>query len=158
MRTSLLLSGAALAALFLLAPWASPPPALQAREPKGEKEELEALQGDWRCIRWEQGGKLMPEKPTKSRNTFVRIKGHRMECQAEGFPLLEGTIELDATKDPRHIIFHCKKRDETYHLIYRRDGREVIMCYGEPNGPCPTELKSGTPDGGPSLYVWKIER
>jgi uncharacterized protein (TIGR03067 family) len=157
MRNSLLLSGAALTVLFLMAPWAFPPPAVQAREPR-EEEELKALQGTWKCFRWEQDGKLMPEHATKSLKTFVRVKGHEMECQAEGFPLLEGTFELDATKNPRHIIFHCKKRGETYHLIYHRDGREIIVCYGAPNGPCPKELKSGTPDGGPSLYVWKIER
>jgi uncharacterized protein (TIGR03067 family) len=158
MRNSLLVSGAALTVLILLAPWAFPPLAVQAGEPREEKEELEGLQGTWKCLRWEQDGKLMPEEATKSRNTFVRIKGHGMEWQAEGFPLLEGTIELDATKNPKHIILHCKKRGETYHLIYSRDGREVIVCHGAPNGPCPKELKSGTPDGGPSLYVWKIER
>jgi uncharacterized protein (TIGR03067 family) len=121
-----------------------------------EEKELAALQGTWECRRWEQEGKLMPTKDTRSANTRVVIDGRKAVFQAEGYETREGTINVDVTKTPRHLNFSTGGL--TIRCLYVRAGDHVIMCMGFGDRERPTEFVTGSAKGGASLYVWEIRR
>ena len=141
--------------LCLVAPWPATGPVASGQEKvdKGQaaKDELAALQGTWRLLRWEEDGKLYP---VDKESPWV-VKGAKLK-NAD----LEGTLEVvDATTTPAKLNIQVPERklDE---FIYVRAGDYLIMC-GRRGGPRPSEFKTAPNDGSLGInqfLVWKIER
>jgi uncharacterized protein (TIGR03067 family) len=144
----------ALAVLLAWASWGSSPPTVlaQDKEADGAREkERAALQGAWKCLRWEEDGKLEERRPTWT------LKGEDAVSEGKDLTTFNGKVELlDPTKTPARIDIKWSDLG-TDRCIYVRAGDYMILC-GNRDKPAPTEFKSGTEKGGQFLYVWKIER
>jgi len=145
-----------IAVLSLVAPWPVTSPVVSGQDKidkaQAVKDELAALQGTWKLLRWEEDGKVIPVD--KDNSSWV-VKATKVRNND-----LEGTLELvDVTKTPPqlNIKFPERKLDE---FIYVRAGDYLIMC-GRRGGPRPSEFKTAPHDesqGINQLFVWKIER
>jgi uncharacterized protein (TIGR03067 family) len=136
-----------------LIPRAASPPSVLADDKKdGEREkEAAALQGAWKCIRWEENGKLEERSPTWT------IKEDKAVSEGKGLTTYQGKVELlDPTKNPVRIDINWEGLG-TDRCIYVRAGEYLIMCGNRDKTP-PTEFKSGTENGGQFLYIWKVEK
>lgn len=117
---------------------------------EAKQQELAALQGTWKCLRWEEDGKLIPI--AKDSPKWV-VKGTKVKNGDH-----EGTLELvDVTATPArlNIQFPERKLDE---FIFVRAGDYLILC-GQRGGPRPSEFKTAPHEQGINqLFVWKIDR
>jgi uncharacterized protein (TIGR03067 family) len=156
MNRWLLTTVCALGALMVPAPgWIAKPEVL-GQEKNPHVEELAALQGTWKVLRFEEGGKRLDDG---IKRTWV-IDGHKITLMDNGKAILERKMKIDPTRNPKHLDMHAGE-EHTDSAIYVRAGDYMIMCA---NRPCvdgkkrPTEFASGTEQGGVYLIVWKIER
>ncbi len=127
------------------------PPARGQEREKERKKELAALQGTWKCVRFELNGKVLDQK-----GTYV-VDGHKMTWEWNNGPSGKCTIAIDPSRGPAHLDIRNPSRG-TDLSIYARAGDYLIQC-GNYNGRArPTRFATGVPGGGEYLVVWKITR
>jgi uncharacterized protein (TIGR03067 family) len=132
---------AAVIVLALLAP------VLAAEEKKSDEDKI---QGTWKALSGEHGGKKAPEEALKGfRMTFAA--GGKLTVLAHG-NTEEGTFKLDATKKPKQIDLTTE--DKSLKGIYELDGDTLKLCVDE-EGSRPTEFKS--PEGT-KVYLVVLQR
>ena len=117
---------------------------------KADKKELAALQGTWKCLRIEEGGKLVETKGTHM------IDGHKLTFNWSG-DTGKGRMSINASMEPKHldIEFESGQTDVT---IYVRSGDYVIQCGNRDGKTRPTKFATGVEGGGDYRIVWKIQR
>ncbi len=116
------------------------------------KAEFAALQGTWRCLRWEQEGVLMPEEAR--RTVSIVIKGETYKSTVDGVNFKEGKLTLDPSVTPNQA--DAPFEGGVNRSVYVRSGDYLILCVGGERRP--TEFLCGGEKGGDSLYVFRIER
>jgi uncharacterized protein (TIGR03067 family) len=117
------------------------------------KKEIAELQGTWKLQAHEEQGIVVPPDDTQ----LVTITGDKISWKRKGEVIEEGTIELDATRSPKHLNyqFNSGRSDPT---IYIRVGDYFVQC-GRRNGKTrPSEFATGTANGGEYLIVLKREK
>lgn len=136
----------ALLTLFLLV--AGPVPAADK-----EKDE-DRLQGSWSVVATTFDGRALPEE---------RIKGRKVTFKGKEFTATGGdkdrtvSFTLDPAKDPRQIDLKRAGQYEAAHGIYKLDGDELTICYGEPGKERPTKFASEA-GGRVFLIVFKRDK
>ena len=163
MKRSMLVVAAALAALVLLASWRAFGPAARAEEKRGEKEgerererELEALQGVWKFIRYEEAGGIVDDG---ARRSWI-ISGRKWAHREKDVTSAENRLEID----PEDNLHHLDVWDGDKHVIsaiYVRAGDFITLCGNRPADQGkgrPTRFETGTPDGGLFMIVCRIEK
>jgi uncharacterized protein (TIGR03067 family) len=163
MRHSMLAALAASAALFaLIAPW-TPDVRVGAEERRGEKEaerarerELEALQGTWKFLQYEEDGKPVEDRLRRSWIISGRKWAHREKDETSP----PSRLEIEAQDNIRRLDIW----DGETHIIsaiYVRSGDYITLCGNRPSDERkgrPARFETGTPEGGLFMIVCRIER
>jgi RNA polymerase sigma factor (sigma-70 family) len=103
------------------------------------KDDLKTLQGTWRLVAGEQGGKKLPPE-NLGRNTHWVFSG-TTGTYTSGLRVMSGTILLDPTRDPKWIDVVIGK-DFVLRGLYELKG-DRLRIFLAPNGTDrPTELKT----------------
>jgi uncharacterized protein (TIGR03067 family) len=127
--------------------------ALAADEAKdADKKELEQLQGDWQLVSATRDGKAMPEDMVKA--TRCTVKGDKFTISREGTTVEEGTLKLDASKNPKRMDMKVGSGDAIALGIYELDKDAFNLCYARPGKDRPTEF-AAKEGAGHSLSAWK---
>lgn len=131
---------------------AAAPSAGQDRDADGVRAEFAAIQGTWRCLRWEQEGVVMPEEARRA--VGVVVSGEEYRSTVDGVTFKEGRLTLNpsATLSQADASFD----GGVNRSIYVRSGDYLILCVGGERRPA--EFACGGERGGDSLYVFRIER
>jgi uncharacterized protein (TIGR03067 family) len=149
-----------LAALCCLEPpWPAVRPAASAQEKidKAEavKKELAALQGTWKLVTHEEGGKDVPYAEGEApRYIFDKDK---LTFKVKDEVIAEGPIDLDPTRSPKHMELRLTS-GQTDLTIYIRVGDYLIQCGHRDGKTRPSEFATGTPNGGAYLVILKREK
>ena len=132
----------------------TPPASGLDNEAKAERVMVEfaALQGTWRCLRWEQEGTVMPEEAR--RTVAIVVKGEVYRSTVDGVNFRAGTLTLDPSATPSQA--DAPFDGGVNRSIYVRSGEYVVLCVGGERRPA--EFACGGEKGGDSLYVFLIER
>jgi uncharacterized protein (TIGR03067 family) len=159
MKRSMLVLGAAVAALLLLVAWRASAPDARAEEKRGEREkerEINALQGTWKFIRYEEAGGNVDDGARRAWIINGRKWAHREKDQTSP----ESRLEID----PEEAVHHLDVWDGETHVIsaiYVRAGDVITLCANRPADSGkgrPTRFETGTPEGGLFIIVCRIEK
>src|SRR5258708_5428979 len=77
-----------------------------AQEKAPKKQDGEAIIGEWKIMHFEEEGEVDPPAKFKSM-TYVFTEG-KAAIKMDGKIVVEGTLKLDPTKDPKHLDFKSK--------------------------------------------------
>jgi uncharacterized protein (TIGR03067 family) len=124
------------------------PIAASATQGDTTKKDDQLLQGSWKVIAAEQGGK--PEQ-TSVGGVFSFANG-KMTAKKNGKLIGDGTYQLAPAKSPKWIdvtlTFKASGRKHVYQGIYEVKGDTLKMCHGAPGGERPSRFAApaDTPD------------
>jgi uncharacterized protein (TIGR03067 family) len=113
-----------------------------AREEAARKD-LEAFAGKWKAVSVETDGKKAPDEELA--DVFVTHEGNKVTVRKGDKVIVQGTIELDATKKPRTVDFTstaAENKGTIYPGIYEFDGDSYRLCLAAPGKKRPTEFSS----------------
>lgn len=117
--------------------------------------ELKSLQGRWRLVAGEIGGRKMTAKEIKKSKLVFR--GDHYTVRRGDGPKVTGSLVVDSTKDPKTIDItdaDGPNKGKTLLGIYALDGDELKECFAAPGEARPT--KFGTQTGTAQFFhVWK---
>ncbi len=167
MKRSVLVVGAVLAALVLLGAWRASAPGARAderrddrareRERERKERELEALQGTWKFIRYEETGGVVDDG---ARRSWI-ISGHKWAHREKDDTSPESRLDID----PEDALHHFDVWEGDTHVIsaiYVRAGNFITLCGNRPADQRgkgrPTRFETGTPEGGLFMIVCRIEK
>ena len=100
------------------------------------------MAGDWTLVLMQLNGKKQPEELLKS--IKLTIRGDKYNTVV-GKEKDEGTLELDATKEPREmdiITSVGENKGKPIRCIYEIKGDELRVCYGLKVAERPTDFKA----------------
>jgi RNA polymerase sigma-70 factor (ECF subfamily) len=132
-------------------------PAAPAPETDAARQDREKMQGTWKAVSVESGGKKKPDEAIK--NWKLTIDGSRMTARDGDELLEESTFTLDAGKKPRAIEIRYtagpdKGKKLTGIYLLEKDTLKICVTLQEKNGP--TEFVS-RPDTDHTLVTMKKE-
>jgi uncharacterized protein (TIGR03067 family) len=116
--------------------------ALLGDEPsKAVKEELKRLEGEWKIVAAEQGGKAVKS------NDLVVFSGGKCTVTNPAIKIvLEYTVSIDPSKTPKRIEVTNTKTKEVWVGIYELEGDKLRCLFYGKDAKAPTEFK--TQEGG----------
>jgi RNA polymerase sigma-70 factor (ECF subfamily) len=132
-------------------------PAAPAPETDAAREDRQKMQGTWKAVSVESGGKKRPDQDIKKWKLFVA--GDKMTARDGDDLLDESTFALDAGKKPRAIeITYTAGPDKGKKLtgIYAVEGDLLKICVTQRDKDGPTDFVS-KPDTDHTLVVLKKE-
>lgn len=132
---------------------------LAADAAKEKKDDKDQLQGGWQAVGIEAGGQDLGEDAAKMLDMTITIKGDKYKAKSTREDE-EGTITLDAKKDPKTIDFNIETgndKDKKQLGIYTLDGDTWRICIGRPGGERPKEMKS-TAENGIAVITFKRKK
>ena len=115
------------------------PPAIAEEE---SEKDLKKMAGDCTPVLMQLNGKKQPEELLKS--IKLTIRGDKYNTVV-GKEKDEGTLELDATKEPREmdiITSVGENKGKPIRCIYEIKGDELRVCYGLKVAERPTDFKA----------------
>jgi uncharacterized protein (TIGR03067 family) len=121
------------------------------------KKEVEKLQGTWKVVSIEEGGKVASEKG----NRTVTFDKDTLTLSQDGEAVLKGTFKLDPSKKPKAIdvtITQGKGADKGKVLqgIYELDKDSLKWCTSDPGGKeRPGEFSTKV---GSKIVLFKLEK
>ena|SRR5579862_2378446 len=106
---------------------------LAAVQPPTEKEDLERLQGNWKCIGGNITGKNFGETEAATMGMTFAFKGDRLQTFVKGQPTLTRSIKLTPHKSPREIdtVNLDPAKPTKGRGIYALDGDMLQICLRE---------------------------
>lgn len=110
-------------------------------EDESEKD-LKKMAGEWTPVLMQLNGKKQPEELLKS--IKLTIKGDKYNTVV-GKEKDEGTLKLDATKEPREMDITTnvgENKGKAIPCIYEIEGDELRVCYGLKVAERPTDFKA----------------
>ncbi|AWM35898.1 hypothetical protein GobsT_63710 [Gemmata obscuriglobus] len=121
---------------------------LGEEQPKAVKDELKLLEGEWKVVKAESGGKAV-----KSKSVVVYTADGKSSISDpnSGLPPLKTTIALDPTKKPKWIDV-TNARGRTDKGIYELNGDQMKAVF-RAGGDRPTEFK--TEAEGEVMYTYE---
>ena len=114
---------------------------------KAVKDELKLLEGEWKVVKAESGGKAVESKSIVKYTTDGKST---ISDPGSGLPPLETVIVLDPTKSPKWIDA-TNAQGQTHKGIYEIKGDRMRAVFG---GNRPTEFKT-TAKGAEVMYTYK---
>jgi uncharacterized protein (TIGR03067 family) len=106
-----------------------------APDPKDDaRKDQEALQGTWKVVSVEQGGKAQD----RAKESSVVIEKDTLSVKGGDYVIVQGTFKLDPTKKPRTIDLTVTKghreedKGKQAHGIYELDKGTLKWCTAEP--------------------------
>lgn len=109
-------------------------------------QDLQALQGAWQQVAFEQDGVDEPPDSHGATNSITTITGHRYTVRTvEGDLILEGSFVLDGSTTPRGITWtddsgpHGHRSLECSYLL---DGDRFVFVGAHDGGPRPVEFRT----------------
>jgi uncharacterized protein (TIGR03067 family) len=121
---------------------------MAADDPKGDvaKKEQEKLQGIWKVVSGEQGGKPLPDGALSLKFVFA---GEKVKTGEEST-----SYRLDPAATPRRIDL-TNDQKETMLGIYQLDGDRLKICYSDPGEKRPTEFATKP---GAKMLLFVLDR
>jgi uncharacterized protein (TIGR03067 family) len=116
------------------------------------KEDKQKLQGTWKLISFEIGGK--GDDDTKDENRELVIDGDKITVKNEGKEVEQDRFVLDPTKKPKSIevtTLTGDEKDKKRLGIYELEGDNLKICIDEKGEARPAEFK--TKEGGSQILV-----
>jgi uncharacterized protein (TIGR03067 family) len=131
---------------------AAPPPQLSG---KANRKELE---GKWRLVALEQGGKKQPEAGVKARNQYLFVQGKAFHIKREGKTRIAGTIESETLTVPKQVTFDAVDLQYKGRLrleaIYQLQSDRLTICVPDFGHPRPTTfITTGKRDVQVEVYL-----
>lgn len=126
----------------------------ESRKSTHSNPDLMELQGEWKCIGVESGGKKVPKEKLSEAKVLLKISEGKFILGSNGdYSTL--SFSIDPNSNPKAIdTKHPEGR--TSRGIYRLDGDRLTWCDpGHADLPRPTEFS--TPAGTPQT-LWTFER
>ena len=117
--------------------------------------DLEALQGTWRLVSGEIGGRKMTAEELKQAKLV--FKGDRYTVRRGSSPTVTGTLKLNPTKNPKSIDIidaNGPYKGKTLLGIYTLRGNELTECFSLPGGSRPAKFAT-EPGTSQFIHVWK---
>jgi uncharacterized protein (TIGR03067 family) len=109
--------------------------------------DLQALQGTWQQIAFEENGITSPSDSHGAPDALTTIDGHHFSVRtAAGQLLLEGSFTLDASVTPGAITWtDAMGPDKNKQLLasYLLDGDRFVFIAADAGMPRPTEFHTG---------------
>lgn len=121
-------------------------------EDESEKD-LKKMAGDWAPVLMQLNGKKQPANVLKS--IKLSINGDKYST-VTGLDQDEGTLVLDATKEPRQMDIISsvgENKGKPIPCIYELKGNELRICYGLNGTARPADFKSGDDEKGVVLLM-----
>jgi uncharacterized protein (TIGR03067 family) len=124
-----------------------------AQEKVHKKPDREAIIGEWKVAHFEEQGEVEPPGKLKSM-TYVFSDG-KAAIKLDGKIVVEFTMKLDPTKEPKHLDFEHPKEHSIG--IYKLDGDKLTICARAfiDKGDRPKEFKTGK---GSRLMLIELDR
>jgi uncharacterized protein (TIGR03067 family) len=91
------------------------------------KQELKKLEGAWKAISAEMGGKAVT--PTSVGMDKVRIKGNKMTFFAEDKEVATLEIKVVPSKKPKHMDWIKDRKYKPLPCLYELKGDELRICF-----------------------------
>lgn len=145
MLRTLLRTAVFLASLSLL-------PSSNAAEDQSEKD-LKEMAGNWVPTLMQLNGKKQAEEVTKA--IKLTIRGDKYNTVV-GKEKDEGTLKLDATKEPREMDITSnigESKGKAVPCIYELKGDELRVCYGLDRIARPTDFTAGEDTKGVVMLI-----
>ena len=120
------------------------------------KKDLDGLQGTWKLVSAMRDGEALPKDKVKQTTIVIKDDTFLFPDLAEYATSKEGTIKLDATKNPKQMDATSTEK-EVMLGIYKLDGDRYKVCFAPTGKPRPSELAS-KPGTGNLLQVWKRKK
>ena len=97
--------------------------------PQAGKTDQEALQGVWRVVSGEMGGKPLPDEEIKKWEAQLTIKGNMLTWKTT-MEEDTGTFAIDSAKKPKHLDITAKMLNDGKVVkgIYELKGDELKIC------------------------------
>jgi uncharacterized protein (TIGR03067 family) len=132
-------------------------PAAPVPEKDAASADQQKMQGTWKAVSVENGGKKRPEQDIK--NWKLIVSENKMTARDGDDLLDESTFQLDASKKPRAIEIHYiagpdKGKKVTGIYLIEKDTLKICVTQQEKDGP--TEFVS-KPDTDHTLVILKRE-
>lgn len=128
--------------------------ALLSRAPAdAARDDRTQLQGTWKVVALEHGGKKKPAK--KIAPLRVTVTGDKITSREGKEVLEESTFRLDAAATPRAIDLRFTAGPDagkSARGIYRLDGKKLTLCVAEPGKDRPRQFKAAA-GSGHTLFV-----
>jgi len=124
-------------------------PAITDDKPKTDKDRL---QGRWRTVAGEFGGKAFVK--SEINDQIFEFKGDRVITIQGDVTMSAVTYSLDETKKPKQFNFEPDK-EAIRPAIYELKDDELKICMDVPGGTRPTEFKSKS---GTRQKMWTLKR
>jgi len=115
--------------------------------------DLKKMAGDWTPVLMQLNGKKQPEELLKS--IKLTIKGDKYNTVV-GKEKDEGTLKLDATKEPREMDITTsvgENKGKAIPCIYEIKGDELRVCYGLNGTARPADFKTGEDEKGVVMLI-----
>jgi uncharacterized protein (TIGR03067 family) len=118
------------------------------------KQDLKKLEGTWKCISLEVGGKKLPDEKLKETNLRLVVKGDKWIIKSANLES-EVSYKIDPTKKPKAIDTKHPK-GKTNLGIYELEGDRLKFCdAGHADRERPKEFTS---EAGTPQSLWVFER
>jgi len=120
------------------------------------KKDLEGLQGTWKLVSAMRDGEALPKDKVKKTTIVIKDDTFLFPDSAEYATSKEGTIKLDATKNPKQMDATSTEK-EVMLGIYELDVDRYKVCFAPTGKPRPSEFASKQGSGN-LLQHWKRKK
>ena len=120
------------------------------------KKDLDGLQGSWKLVSAMRDGEALPKDKVKQTTIVIKDDTFVFPDLAEYATSKEGTIKLDARKNPKQMDATSTEK-EVMLGIYELDGDHYKVCFAPTGKPRPSELAS-KPGSGNLLQIWRRKK
>ena len=120
------------------------------------KKDSDGLQGTWKLVSAMKDGEALPKDKVKQTTIVIKDDTFSFPDLAEYATSKEGTIKLDATKNPKQMDATSTEK-EVMLGIYELEGDRYKVSFAPTGKPRPSELAS-KPGSGNLLQIWKRKK
>lgn len=120
--------------------------------------DLKQMQGTWRVILVEFGGKKATKEENEKVNFRLVVEGERYTVYLNDEKFTSGRMKLDPAKKPKEMDTREEEgpnKGKTLQSIYKIEGDVMMACFNVPGGQRPTEFKT---EEGSEQMLLKYER